>query len=268
MMRRFGLGLFFSCVLGVCTILASIGSAREGAETPLARGATMYFCAAGDSLLWEAVPALGALADVYGKYGVSLNLCRCGGKEASHSRYLVGNTVFALTDSLQHVVLEYDNVEELNLYRIYQVVHGRICGLRRLSFMEHAGRVLGAAFVNRQDGSDKATRPQLLSMLSGHGPVLFMPPGCSECMLTKYLARLSQFIHDYPESQVVAFSQGSVDVLTKIGWYGDEHLLLESSESILLGLRRQGSYMPIVFDIDGTGQLRGRLLASYEGGGE
>ena len=81
------------------------------------------------------------------------------------------------------------------------------------------------------------------------GPVLFLPPGCTSCLLAKYAAALDAALAAGAAPPLLAFEAAAAGALRDRGWRGSVYLLPLDAAARILQLRQGGVYAPLLVSL-------------------
>jgi hypothetical protein len=223
-------------------------------------------------------PYLEALAEVYGPAGLTVRAAwvqwptgadaATGGPEldpACGSR--LQRPLLALQEADGTVLAAMDR-DSLNLYMVYRICQQRLLGRRHATYFDHAADVLA---MQAQGGTEAVAldngRPVALStLLEDHaGGLLLLPPGCSECLLGKYAASLTDHLQDWPDQPALVFEPEAGVMLEEFSWRGAAHLVPLDAAARLLTLRQAGTYAPALITWDAQSGVQASALRGKEG---
>ncbi|MDY0110216.1 MAG: hypothetical protein RBT60_09805 [Candidatus Krumholzibacteria bacterium] len=216
--------------------------------------------AAADTIAHRLEPFLQAFADVYGPHGLAIasggeraqsaDSAASPGKPAKAADGVAAGdrTLLSLTrrDGTQLAAMD---LASLDLYAVYRICERELRGRPRVTFAEHVSEALtrqvadSAVAISLAGGEP---RPLVALLRESPRGCLFLPPGCSECLLKKYAAAVDDALRTAPSLPVLVFAPDAAAALESFAWRGDAYLLPLDATARLLSLRQNGVYQPVI----------------------
>jgi len=206
------------------------------------RGLHLAYIDDGSPASRELVRILDAFRGLYGHRGLGVTV-------VDDRRQLVDvgmppDDVLALVDPDDGEVLLSLRPDRLDPYRVLRQIEQVFEGAPR-TFTEHAQAVIdhdGAALdLDRLAGPPDARRS-----------ILYVPPGCSECVVVKYAARIEAVLAADAACPVIAHDDRLAHTLDSLGWCGQLHVVQPTDASLLFSLRQRATYMPLIIEASGA----------------
>lgn len=222
-------------------------------------------------------PYLEALAEVYGPAGLTVRAAgvqwptgadaTTGGPELDPARGDRQEWPLLALQEADGTVLAAMDRDSLNLYLVYRICQQRLLGRRHATFFDHAADVLAtqAAGGTEAVALDSGHPVALSTLLEDHADgLLLLPPGCSECLLGKYAASLTDHLQDRPDQPALVFEPEAGAMLAEFRWRGAAHLVPLDAAARLLTLRQTGTYAPALITWDARSGVQARALRGKE----
>jgi len=218
-------------------------------------------------------PLLAAFAAEYGPDGLAVAAASDAADRRAGVRSLAARSPAAapaaaltLQDSGGGVLLALP-ADALDLYAVYRICERELRGRGRTSYPQHVRRLLESHLATDDllvPIADQPLQPVSAVLVSGSPGVLFLPPGCSPCLLAKHEAAVRAAVVAAPERPLLAFEPAVVSALRDLGWRGAGYLLPLEAGARILGLRQGGSYRPVLVRRAGPAGVTVQSLATPE----
>ncbi len=154
--------------------------------------------------------------------------------------------------------------QDLDLYYLFDAVHRRLEGLPTPNYQSHVLSLLRKTVDNGEslflNPEGKAVSLRQIAQ-EETGPLLFIPPGCTPCMLAKYEERTRSLFAEHPRMAIISPNNGFD--FASWGWQGNGYLYGEWPGALVLSMRKQSVYGPVIM-VAGEGRLKMEgLLAAW-----